>query len=293
MAETRKRLENSEAEITVIESFIEDFTTEERFDLVMCEGCIPWQIDPKGILEKVASFVAPGGVIILTCIDEMSALGDSLRRLEAHIIIDKSKPIAEQVKRLLPVFKKDLESLAGMSRPHEDWILDQVLQPFIGKFFSIEEAIIALDGTFDVHAASPDFLTDWTWYKEVPIRDISDNQLGIRSYRENIHNFIDYRFLFQPQAEADNMRIAALIKEFTETELEYEISNDEKLLTTIREQLGRLAGLIGKFSPQTAASITDFNNGIAAYLETNEFPALTEFAPFFGRGQQYLSLIRK
>ena len=293
LAETRKRLEGTGAEIVVEESLIENFETDERFDLVMCEGCIPWQVDPRGILEKVAGFVARGGAVFITCIDEISALGDNLRRLEAHILIDKSEGIDAQVQKLLPVFKNDLDSLSGMSRPHEDWILDQVLQPFIGNYFSIEEAITALDGGFDVHAASPSFLTDWTWYKEVPLRETSDNQLGIRSYRENLHNFIDYRCLFPPRHEADNLRVAEAIRAFTRAELEYENTKDDGLLPAIREQLRGLAEAIGEFSPVTAASIADFEQGLGAYLETGSFPVLTDFAPFFGRGQQYLSFIRK
>ncbi|BDQ32982.1 class I SAM-dependent methyltransferase [Pseudodesulfovibrio portus] len=293
LAETRKRLENNDTEIVVVESFIEDFKTDERFDLVMCEGCIPWQIDPQGILKNVARFVAPGGAIFITCIDEISALGDNLRRLEAHILIDKSDPIDKQVAQLLPVFKNDLDSLSGMSRPYEDWILDQILQPFIGNYFSIEEAITTLDAEFDVHAASPDFLTDWTWYKEVPLRATSDNQLGIRSYRENLHNFIDYRCLFPPRHEANNMHLAELIREFTKTELQYETTGKDELLAPIRSQLQELAKAIGEFSQQTAASVTDFEKGLGTYLATGEFPALPDFTPFFGRGQQYLSFIRK
>jgi len=293
LAETKRRLEGRKTETVVIESLIEEFETDEKFDLVMCEGCIPWQIDPQGILQKAAGHVAPGGAIFITCIDMISALGDNLRRLEAHIIINKSESIDKQVQQLLPVFKNDLNSLTGMSRPHEDWILDQILQPFIGNYFSIEEAISTLDNKFDIHAASPDFLTDWTWYKEVPLRRLSDNKLGIRSYRENLHNFIDYRYLFPPRNESSNMRIAKLIKEFTETELRYENTGDDKLLNAIRTQLAELACIIGEFSPQTEASIKDFEHGLGTYLETGRMPSLTDFVPFFGRGQQYLSFIKK
>ncbi|MCJ2164130.1 MULTISPECIES: class I SAM-dependent methyltransferase [unclassified Pseudodesulfovibrio] len=293
LAQTQERLSGCAGKIVVREDLIENFDTDMRFDMVMCEGAIPWQIDPAGILRQVARFVAPGGILIITCIDEVSALAESLRRLQANIIVDQKLHIKEQVSQLLPVFKKDLESLAGMSRPHEDWILDQVLQPFIGDFFSIETAIKTLDDEFDVHGSSPRFLLDWTWYKEVPIRSLSNNQMGIRSFRENIHNFMDYRYLFPARNEADNMRIVELVEEITKTELAFEKTKKASLLETIRAQLTKLEKEVAAFSMETAASLADFNAGVGEYLASGTFPTLSKFAPFFGRGQQYLCFIRK
>ena len=293
LEQTRQRLSGCECEISVRESYIEDFETDERFDMVMCEGAIPWQVDPAGILKQVARFTARGGILVITCIDEVSAFVESLRRLQAAIIVDREAPIREQVQQLLPVFKRDLESLAGMSRPHEDWILDQILQPFIGNFFSIETAIETLDGTFDIHGSSPKFIQDWTWYKDVPLREMSDNRLCIGSYRRNIHNFLDYRFQFDPRPEEDNMRIVDLVNSVTKAELDYENNADKGLLEYIRDNLMQLETEVEAFSSPTAASLADFRHGLDAYLKTGAFPVLKEFAPIFGRGQQYLCLIRK
>ena len=54
-----------------------------------------------------------------------------------------------------------------MSRPLNDWILDNVLHPFVGKLMSMHDAITALDDSFDVLGASPHFITDWRWYKDM------------------------------------------------------------------------------------------------------------------------------
>ncbi len=140
LEETQKKLEDAPFDTEFVKSHIESFETDERFDIVLCEGVLPWQKDPAGMMQNVAKFVAPGGILIVTTNNEVSALSETLRQLQAALIVDKSLPIMAQVEQLLPVFKEDLNSLKGMSRPHEDWILDQILQPFIGSTFSIEHA---------------------------------------------------------------------------------------------------------------------------------------------------------
>jgi SAM-dependent methyltransferase len=293
LLETRERLSACDCEIEVVESLIESYTTDERFDMVMCEGAIPWQIHPQDILKAVSQFVAPGGVLVITCIDKISALGDSLRRLEAAIVLDREKCIEDQVQQLMPFFKQDLDSLTGMSRPYEDWILDQILQPFIGNFFSIEEAIDTIDDEFEVYSSSPHFMIDWSWYKEVPLRTATRNQLGIRAYKENIHNLMDYRFTFLPRSAQDNLKIVELIEDITREELGYERDNDSSRLHSIKTMLEELAVEASAFSQQTSKSLFDFNNGLSDFLAKGVFPNLSDFTGFFGRGQQYLSFIRK
>ncbi|WP_319467379.1 class I SAM-dependent methyltransferase [uncultured Pseudodesulfovibrio sp.] len=293
LEETRKRLAHCDTEIVVTESLIESFETDEKFDIVMCEGVLPWQTEPQALLKKVASFVASGGVLLISCNNEASQLSEILRKLQARLIVSKEAPLAEQVEKLLPVFKADLESLAGMSRPHEDWLIDQILQPFIGECLSIGDSIIALDNDFDVYCTSPHFLLDWSWYKEVPIREKTTNQVGLQSFQQNIHNFIDYRFSFPPRPVEDNMKIDSLVSDILADVLGYEQTEENSHVESIQKTLEALVAEVEPFSHQTAESLADFANGVKTYRETGNFPTLTTFAPLFGRGQQYVSFIRR
>ena len=125
LEETRNRLKDCNANIAVVESLIETYETDERFDIVMCEGVLPWQQNPQALLKKVASFVATGGVLLISCNNEISQLSELLRKLQALLVVDKNEPLKKRVEALLPVFDADVKSLAGMSRPTEDWIIDQ------------------------------------------------------------------------------------------------------------------------------------------------------------------------
>ncbi|MBG0791666.1 MAG: class I SAM-dependent methyltransferase [Desulfovibrionaceae bacterium] len=291
--ETRRRLEGVPFKTKFVQSYFENFQSKETFDLVLCEGVLPWQKAPAKMMQQIASFVAPHGMLIVTTNDEISALSETLRQLQAALIVDRSLPIMKQVEQLLPVFEDDLNSLKGMSRPHEDWILDQVLQPFVGSMFPIEAAITAVDDAFDVYATSPKFMTDWTWYKEVPIRDMTNNELGIDCYQKNVHNFMDYRFTFPPRPTADNMRLYSLVAELTRNELLFESGGDRKYLPIIQQQIKDLIGEVRQFSEETAECLADFSQGFDTCLETGTFPKLKRFSPFFGRGQQYVSFLRR
>src|SRR5580692_434148 len=88
----------------VVHSYVEDFATDERFDLVLAEGLIPFQNDPLGFARHIASFVRPGGVLVVTCVDSASAIGEIGRRLLANRIAPPSMPYAERRARLAPVF---------------------------------------------------------------------------------------------------------------------------------------------------------------------------------------------
>ena len=122
----------------------------------------------RRLLRTVAGHTAPGGVLVITCIDAIVGFSEILRRFVAQLLIDPAQDLADHVERLLPVFSSHLSTLKGMSRRHDDWIVDNLLNPAsIGPLLSIADAIAALDGEFDVFGASPKFLTDWRWYKDI------------------------------------------------------------------------------------------------------------------------------
>ncbi len=188
----------------VVEVRIEDYEPGVRFDLVLCEGLLGLcGSDPRALLEAVVRHVAPGGVLVITCIDAISDHAEVLRRAMAQQMIDRSAPLADQVAVLRPVFAPHLATLKGMTRSVDDWIIDNLLNPAsIGPTFSIPEACEALDGRFEVLGCSPRFLMDWRWYKDAK----PGNQWAIDAYWQQAHNLYDYRRVDQPESEAENRR---------------------------------------------------------------------------------------
>lgn len=184
---------------------IEDFKAYRLFDVVLCEGLLGLcGTDPTVLLEHVAKHVAPGGVLVITCIDAISDHAEVLRRAQAQRLIDRAAPLMDQVATLRPVFAPHLATLKGMTRSVDDWILDNLLNPAsIGPTFSIPDACEALEGRFTLLGCSPRFLMDWRWYKETD----TSNDWAVQAYWQQCHNLLDYRLVLPKRSARQNRQL--------------------------------------------------------------------------------------
>ncbi|MCZ6523143.1 MAG: class I SAM-dependent methyltransferase [Alphaproteobacteria bacterium] len=286
-----------ETEHLITESLIEDFASPERFDVVLCEGVIPMQHEPQAFLRHVAEFAAPGGVVVTTCMDSVSQFAEIMRRLVGALAVAPEQSTEEKLERLRPMFEPHLATLAGRSRLVDDWILDVVIQPWVGSMLSIADAIEALDSAFDVYGSSPQFFTDWRWYKDIHGEARRFNQNAIAAFYRNLHNLIDYRHTWAPRAPEANHELLALCDSIFELERRFESAPKNGAISDIAAELRGLRALTAEFSPATADAIGD----LVAALETlgsyggssGDLPSLGGFAPLVGRGQQDRSVIRR
>jgi hypothetical protein len=270
----------------LVESLIEEFTTADRFDLVICEGVIPTQKHPAAFARHVASFARPGGVFLTTTFDGASALADQMRRL-MNLRLPPDWTVAQRVEALRPQIAPHAATLRGMSRPLDDYILDSVVQPMLGPLFSIPEAIAALAGEFDVYGASPSFVVDWRWYKTLVGDERQFNERWVEAYYRNVANFIDHRVELPPHSRAEGeelLRACTVYYERMQAAQFYAENSFEPAVRALRD----IEVLLRRLSPLTAKSIAEF----VAYLEGDD-AAFDDCYSFWGRGQQNVSFIRR
>jgi SAM-dependent methyltransferase len=283
--------------IEVLSELADRYESAEPFDFVFCEGVLALAgvPDPQRLLRRVAANVCPGGVLVITCIDAVSDFSETLRRLVAQLIIDPARDLAGQVEKLLPIFAPHLSALPGMSRRHDDWIIDNLLNPAsIGPLLGIPDAVSALAGAFDVFGASPRFLTDWRWYKAIAGADGGFNDLAIGAYWANVHNLIDYRHLSPPRDPVENHRLHAACVAVRDAVREYEAHRNRGIVARIVEMLKTIATNVQAFSPATGDAIVELGDALARpSLDGAAVAASRLFGPWFGRGQQYLSFSRR
>jgi len=288
--------DNGTTQFELVESFIEQFSTSERFDFVICENVIPLQQnDPRNVLQCVAEFVKPGGVLVVTCMDPVSFLADVLGQLAGELLVGPSMTVEEKLDVMRPFFQKNLDALPGANTLVDDFMMDSVIQhyPKEGKMQSVSDTIDALAGDFEVYASSPNFMVDWRWYKSIHGGQTQYNQRAIEQYESNIHNMLDYRCISTAVTEEQSAEIRYLCDNVFEATKKFRIDRDLKYLEAIRADLSQLAEIVSSYSQKTADSLTDFICGVDAFLESKPWPELNSFAAFFGRGTQYLSFIRK
>lgn len=226
-----------------------------QFDLVLCEGVLGlYGGDAKGFLDRLLSHVAIGGVLVFTTIDPISDCSEVVRRSVAAKLVMPAMSLADKLAILRPVFAPHLATLKGMTRSVDDWILDNILNPAsIGPTFSIPEALEQLDGRAEVLGSSPRFLTDWRWYKDAK----PGMHQYIEAYWTQAHNLLDYRTVSPPREASRNM---ALMEDCQQ----------------IRDAVARLERGEYVNCPPLDAMLRMLN----------------EQPDWFGRGQQYLSVVR-
>lgn len=279
--------------IEIVNALVQDYDTTERFDVVICEGMLALAgvPDPAVLVRSVARLAAPGGLLIITTIDAMSDFAETLRRFVGQLLLDPARPLREQSAALTPIFSPHLATLTGMSRPHEDWVIDNLLNPAsIGPYLSIADAIAAVGDGFAVYGTSPHFLADWRWYKTIVPGQIRYNEIALEQYWQNAHNLLDHRRLFPPRTAADNQRFYRGCEAARDLMRQYESTRDRALVSGVREHLRELAGEASAFSNDIAAAIREVESLLANGTPVPDAVAASaRFGPWFGRGQQYVS----
>ncbi len=277
-------------QFTFSTSHILDYKDDSLYDLVICEGVLPMQMNPREMATHVLSFVRPGGAVILSCFDSVSAFSEIARRYLASSIFEDLNYSERLIHQLVGFFEPDFTQLPGMSRRPEDWVLDSIINPWLGNFFSLQDALeVATDG----HAllgTSPRFLQDWRWFKDPTALDENATLTSaVSSYRMNIHSLLDARFTSQARLDDEansslievTSRIATRVRGHISGNVPYE---SEEFGGDVMYMIKTIEDL----HPQTVQSL----QGLVDWSVSRDSSDLEQFRSLWGRGQQYISLAR-
>ena len=280
--------------IEIVPALIEAYEPDQQFDFVLCEGLlgVAGVPDPTALLVSLARLVAPGGVFVITCIDAVSYFAETLRRLLANLLIDPGEPLAVRTPVCVRAFGPHLATLAGMTRSAEDWVVDNLINPAsIGPLLSIPDAITALAETFDVFGASPRFLTDWRWYKDIGI-DGRFNALALDQYWANAHHLLDYRRAGPPGDQVQNAFLYDACLAVRGEVRALERAPDRSGIERIQRGLHHVRELVHHTVPGVGRALQDVERLIADDVDAVRIASAEDLAPWFGRGQQYISFSR-
>jgi SAM-dependent methyltransferase len=281
--------------IEIKSALVEAYEPDQQFDFVLCEGMLALSgvPDPLALLASVARLVAPGGVLVITCIDAVSYFAETLRRLLANLLIDPGEPLEVRTPVCVRAFGRHLATLAGMTRSPEDWVVDNLINPAsIGRLVSIPDAITALADTFDVFSASPRFLTDWRWYKDIGV-DGRFNALAIDEYWANAHHLLDYRRAGPPGDPMQNMLLYDMCLAVRDEVRALERAPDRAGIEPIQARLRRIESLVHEAVPGVDQALKDVDRLIAAAdIDAHRIASAEHLGAWFGRGQQYVSFSR-
>lgn len=272
--------------VHVVHSLFQDFNSEEKYDLVIAEGCLPHQKAPIPLLKHISKSVDSNGVLIITTANGISYLSETLRRLIRDRIMSPDEDTQKQLLALTPVFQPHLATLANMTRPVEDWILDNIVQPLYNvRLLSIPEVVSALESDFEILGSSPKFIEDWRWYKDINKRIKGYNAIALDSYFRKNLNFLDYRYTRHEHTKEFGQKLEVLCEETWIL-----MCTNEKAVTPdwnkLFANLNEIHALISSQAPETAEALSEVTDWLVKADITRPLPY---FSSWWGRGQQYLS----
>jgi SAM-dependent methyltransferase len=291
---SRKRLRGRPpgVKLEIVDSDILRFRTTRRYDVVLCEGVIPTQLHPARFLRHIAGFVVPGGVLVLTCMDSVSVLSEVLRRYQAWAIGEPGTSTRERVDALVRFFGPHFDTLRGMSRKREDWVIDSILHAWTGPLFSIDEALSALGGRFVVLGSSPHVLTDWRWYKQIVHAEALSAEPARHAYWSNLHSFLDHREVLPPRRPRANRSLARAADRIYTSVLARDLGRRPYPPRSLGRDLEAVLDALDMPRSKAARALEDFRNALDVFAARGRWSATPRFAAMWGRGQQYLSLVR-
>lgn len=280
-------------ELEVVECDFFEYRDERRFDLVLCEGIVPGQTDGAGFLRHAASLVDEGGLLVITTMTATSTLAEVCRRLLKPIFASLTTTPEQLFERLCACLEPHFDTLPGRSRLAEDWIRDNILQPWPRSIiFTLPDALDAIGDEFEVHGTSPQFIQDFRWYKSAAIDSVSVNDVARTQWAKWAPTFLDYRLAPDTAPAFDGSALEAECLAILIDAHEAWQADDKSKVAACVDRIMRFGEWISPQFPFTGASVRDYVGGMTAALDEAP-PEFAEFKFWFGRGQQYVSFLRR
>jgi 2-polyprenyl-3-methyl-5-hydroxy-6-metoxy-1,4-benzoquinol methylase len=159
----------------IINKNINSLKIKKKFDYVIIENVLSGLKNPKKIFKNILNFVKPGGCIILTLTEPVGIFSEKLRYLHSKLLLKnlakKKNNFFWETKILSKEFRSHLARLGNNTRSTEKWVQDNMLNKlWITKnnYFSFDDLFNVLDKKkFLIKASSPDYNTNFRWYKNL------------------------------------------------------------------------------------------------------------------------------
>ena len=262
-----------------------NYVDNKQYDLILAEGVLPTQNEPILFLRKLSEQLVARGLLIFTCMDPVSLLSETLRNAIVKNLQLIDDDLRLSAKRITSFFKNDLDLLPGMNRKRSDWAIDQIIKPPVGPLLDIPTALNSLEHIAVFHGSSPRFLEDYRWYKSPKTSIETINQIAQNNYWEKCHNFLDFRSEVTSKSE-NNKKLFNLSRAiYSEV---HENKWTKASLETILIHCAKIKTQISEVLPLAAESLDSFIN----YGTSKDIDDLDKFRPWWGRGTQYVSVIK-
>lgn len=284
-----KKIENRRWKL--FQEQIESFEPKHLYDIVVAEGFIPGINNRQDVLGKIERSLRPGGVAVITCVDDLSIFCECLKRIVATRLTWDVDNIADKINILVCSFSSHLAQLKHASRPVEDWVTDMFLNPaFFAQLFAIDDCLNEMMHTYDFLGSSPSLFTDYSWYKDV---EQNRNEMILTQFYQKRHTLILSDLPESLRTVEQNKKLFQVTRDLRSLLANSQENFIQYIPVFIRE-LGKIRSItndidirIAEAIDETCALLTNSN------LCAEHVGKAEKLAAAFGRGQQYVSMVKK
>jgi 2-polyprenyl-3-methyl-5-hydroxy-6-metoxy-1,4-benzoquinol methylase len=286
----------------LIEKKLEDFEPARRFDIAICENWLGASAHERALLRKLAGFIAPDGMLVVTAVSPIGFLPNVIRRALSARLRDTRATFEVQSGILVSAFQSHLATLESMTRTPMDWVQDNMLNPaYFDLCLSVPMLIEDLGGQFQVLGSNPQFAQDWRWFKSLHGERRRFNEHFLDEYFSVCHGFLDHRL--EPSrgprersVELDRiaMDIVGQVSRLESALLQGQSGASRERRIELQASLRRFIGIAGEWAQSRTI------DGLSEALELLESDTLdphkvskaSSFVGLFGRETLYVSLQR-
>jgi hypothetical protein len=267
------------------------FETEQRYDVVICENWLGNAPAELTLLRKLARFVDDNGVLVVTTVSPLGIVPNLLRKSLGLRLVAAETDFGIRTEMLVRAFASHLATMPAMTRPHIDWVRDNLLNPaYCGICLSIPVLIEQLAAEYDVLQCLPRFEQEWRWYKELGQNSFNEHLLA--AYEEQIHNFLDHRVLMPPRERGANR--AAELDAFALVEaVRAQEQGDQAATQSVADAALKVLSRLDDTAPAIRAGLEEAISLLTApAISESAIAEMDHFRGLFGRETQYVSLHR-
>lgn len=279
---------------------LENYPPNELFDIVICEGWLGSSSHERSLVSTLADRVAPGGMLILTALSISGWLSNLIRYcLVQKLLMNKPVDYDSRVTLVQKALSPHLETISGMTRRHEDWVKDNMVNPtYLDQGLTLEMILHEISARgFTVFGASPDFITEWRWFKQLYDSNARTNENALECYERNSHNFLDYRRIFDGRSLALNRQLNPLCTALLAALAQSKAKMPSELNRTYFYGIAKILRPIGKnlrsVSTDLSAAIDEAIRLLnAPEVTPSAIAAMKHYKSWFGRETLYFSFVR-
>jgi 2-polyprenyl-3-methyl-5-hydroxy-6-metoxy-1,4-benzoquinol methylase len=279
----------------IIKKKLEDFDTNEKYDIVISEGWLGINDNERQLMKKLSEFVKPNGILVTTISPSVGYFSNLIRRILSWKIVDCNGSLQDNTSKLMKAYTSHLDTMKDMSRHAEDWCQDTLLNPGWYTLSTTPSMFIEdIGDNFSIYGSYPKITMDWRWYKSLYGSGRRFNEVFLEAYYRNIHNFFDHNIVLESIDKEFNLELENCVFTLNNLAKQRENNGNTVIDYEVIHSINTVFDKLIEIHPYWSKPLGEVINLIKGNnFSVEDLSKMQEFKQIFGRELMYVSAIKE